>query len=326
MQSARFLLFFVLFAGSVLVKAEWYERKAAAMGTEISVELWAESYTTADKAIDKVIAEMERIDAAFSPYKETSELSRVNRDAANGPLTISAELHYLLSRAETIATMSDGAFDISYASVGHLYDYRNSTRPTEAQRQAKLPAINYQHIILAAEPATVRFAKPDVLIDLGGIAKGHAVDRAIDLLTAMGIEHALVSAGGDSRLLGDKRGRPWVSGIKDPRGEEPLLLLPLENVAISTSGDYERYFIDSEQGVRYHHIVSPSTGDSSRAVRSATIIAPDSTTADALSTSVFVLGPAKGLALINRLPEIDAVIIDEHGLLHYSSGLLQAQD
>ena len=170
----------------------------------------------------------------------------------------------------------------------------------------------------------VRFLHPAVYVDLGGIAKGHAVDRCIELLAAAGIEQASVSAGGDSRILGDRRGEPWKIGIADPRRDgEVTALLPLYDTAISTSGDYERYF--EEGGVRYHHILDPSTGRSARGSMSVTILGPEASFTDALSTSVFVLGPDAGLELINRLDGIAAINIDAEGRLRYSAELVELQ-
>ena len=168
----------------------------------------------------------------------------------------------------------------------------------------------------------VRFTHPLVYIDLGGIAKGYAVDRCIELLADAGISQASVAAGGDSRILGDRGGEPWTVGIQDPRQEEMAVLLPLVDTAVSTSGDYERFF--EEDGVRYHHILDPRTGDSARDSWSVTILGPDATFTDGLSTSVFVLGPERGLALIDRLPGVDAIIIDSAGQLRYSADLLEA--
>ncbi len=306
--------------------AVWYSDKQAIMGTEVSVELWSEKPPAeAADLIDKVMAEMRRIDQHFSPYIKSSELSILNRHAGDkkvyaNPLSVSAELFKLLYNAKTISELSDGAFDITFASVARFYDYRKGIKPDRQQVASHLQAINYNHVILNAGDRSVRFKRAGVRIDLGGIAKGYAVDQGVGILSAMNIEHAIVSAGGDSRLIGDRRGRPWLTGIKDPRSEaEMAVVMPLENTAISTSGDYERFFIDGDK--RYHHILQPKTGDSAREVRSVTILGEDAITTDALSTTVFVLGVARGLALVNRLPGVDAVIIDNVGKLHYSAEL-----
>ena len=161
-------------------------------------------------------------------------------------------------------------------------------------------------------------------IDLGGIAKGYAVDQSMARLEQLGIHDALVRAGGDSRVTGQRWGRPWTIGIRDPRDREGVVaVIPLADVAVSTSGDYERYF--EQDGIRYHHIINPRTGDSARELQSVTIIGPDATTTDALSTSVFVLGLRDGMKLVNRMPGIDAILVDSHGTLHYSNDLEPAR-
>ncbi len=305
----------------------WHRREEAIMGTAIAVELWADEPAAGEAAVDAVMAEMHRIDATMSPHKPESELSRINRDAGQGPVPLSDEMTRLLARALELSCLSDGAFDISYASAGQLYDYRAGVAPNEAQLTEARAAIGWQHLELDVAARTLRFGRPGMRIDLGGFAKGHAVDNAIAILRGHGIGHAMVSAGGDSHLLGDRRGRPWMIAIRDPRKSlgdkgEAIAVLPLVDVAISTSGDYERYFIEKKSGVRHHHLLDPRTGRSPAHVRSVTVLADDGLTTEALSKTVFVLGAERGLALIETLPGVDAVIVDAAGQLHYSSGLL----
>ena len=304
----------------VPARAEWHVREAAIMGTRIAVEVWHEDPAAAAAAIDAVIAEMHRIDALMSHYKPESQLSRINRDAAAAPVPVDRELAELIARALGFSELSGGAFDITYASVGYLYDYREHRHPTDAEIEAALPAINWRHVVVDREASAVRFLKPGVRIDLGGIAKGHAVDRCIGLLRARGITNASVSAGGDSRLLGDRRGRPWIVGIRHPDDRERVIArIPLADAAISTSGDYERYF--DEDGIRYHHIINPRTGRSATGVRSVTVIGPDATLTEGLTKSVFILGPERGLALVEAQPDADAVVVTSDGKVHYSKGL-----
>ncbi len=315
-----------LIAGVLLITASaasagaWYQESEPIMGTRIHVEVYHEDESAARAAIAAVMAEMRRINASMSPYIETSELSVLNRDGAKGQVEVSEELYALLERSVEFSRITNGAFDVTFASAGRYYDYRSSVRPDAATIEKSLPAIDYRHIEFL--PARrIHFNHPGVYIDLGGIAKGHAVDRGIAILTERGISEGMVGAGGDSRIIGDRHGRPWTVGVKDPRKDGAMaVLLPLSDTAVSTSGDYERYF--EQDGVRYHHIIDPDTGDSARAVRSVTILGPEATMTDALSTSVFVLGIDKGLALINaRFPGVDAIIIDGEGKLHYSEGL-----
>lgn len=302
-------------------QAEWLERvEDGIMGTRIAVELWSDDAAKGRAAIDAVLAEMRRVDQAMSTYKQTSELSIVNAQAASKPVRISQELFDLLAASLEYSRATDGAFDVTYASVGYLYDYRKRARPNDAQIEAALPGVNFRHVELDRDARAVRFARPGVRIDLGGIAKGHAVDRGIDVLRGRGISRALVTAGGDSRIIGDRFGQPWVVGIRHPdRKDEVIARIPLEDAAISTSGDYERYF--DESGVRYHHIIDPHTGRSASKVRSTTIIGPTATRTDGLSKTAFVLGPERAMEIYNRLDDVDAILVTPDGRVLYSKGL-----
>ncbi len=301
----------------------WLARDEAIMGTAIHVELWSDERDAGEAAIDAVMAEMHRIDRAMSPFKPESELSRINRDAANEPVRTSDEMVELIARAIEFSALSGGAFDISYASVGHLYDYRLGIKPNEAALAAGRAAVGWRNLIVDHDARTIRFARDGMRIDLGGFAKGYAVDNAAQILRRCGIRHAIVSAGGDSRVVGDRRGRPWTIGVRDPRRPgEVVALLPLEDTAISTSGDYERFF--ESDGVRCHHVIDPKTGKSPDSVHSVTILADDGLTTEALSKSVFVMGLEEGMRLVESQPGVDAVVVDAAGALHYSSGLLGA--
>jgi thiamine biosynthesis lipoprotein len=306
-------------------RAEWVSRTVdGTMGTRIVVELWSDDHAAGERSIDAVMAEMRHIDATMSTYKPDSEISRVNAHAAQGPVKISRELFGLLETALEYSRITDGAFDITYASVGFMYDFRARHRPTEQQISAALPAVNYHHVLLDRATHSVRFSQPGVRIDLGGIAKGYSVDRGIEILQRLGIRHALVSAGGDSRIIGDRFGKPWIVGIRHPdRKDEVIARIPLVDTAISTSGDYERYF--DENGVRYHHIIDPRTGHSASAVRSATVLAPTATRTDGLSKTAFVLGAEAALKIYARLGDVEAILVRPDGKVLYSQGLEPAQ-
>lgn len=224
----------------------------------------------------------------------------------------------LLQRSAHYFSLTDGAFDITFASAGALYDYRNAKAPDDEQLAVARKFIGFRQVVLTGN--SVAFTRDGVRIDLGGIAKGYAIDRAIALLRERGIDHAYVSLGGDSYVLGDRRGRDWQVGIRHPRDETGVALrLPVSDIAVSTSGDYERFFV--RDGERFHHILNPASGKASKGLVSVTILAPRGMDADALSTSVFVLGKEKGLALINNLDDISAILIDEHGKVFYSNDL-----
>lgn len=299
----------------------WFSREEAIMGTSIRVELWCDDRVAAEAAMSAVMDEMHRIDRAMSPHKAESELSRINRHAADMPVPVSDEMAKLIARAIEFSELSEGAFDITYASAGQLYDYRLQVKPTDEALSEACEAIGYKNLILDAQAQTLRFARAGMRIDLGGFAKGHAVDLGAAILARRGITNAIVTAGGDSHVLGDRRGRPWTIGIRDPRkAGEVVAVLPLENVAISTSGDYERFF--EKDGVRCHHVIDPKTGLSPSSVHSVTILADDGLTTEALSKSVFVMGLERGMRLVESLKDVDAVVVDAGGGLHYSSGLL----
>jgi FAD:protein FMN transferase len=305
--------------------AEWVRRVTdGIMGTRITVELWTDDRAKGEQGIDAVLDEMRHIDETMSTYKPTSEVSQVNLHAADGPMHISKELFDLLSTALQYSEITDGAFDITYASVGYMYDFRKRVRPNEAQIAQALPAVNYKHVLLDRKNQTVQFSQKGVRIDLGGIAKGYSVDCGIDVLKSLGFTHAFVGAGGDSRITGDRFGKPWIVGIRDPmKGEGNVIArIPLVDAAISTSGDYERFF--DEGGVRYHHIIDPHTGHSASKVRSATVIGPYATRTDGLSKTAFVLGPDAALAIYNRLDDIDAIIVKLDGSIVYSKGMQRA--
>jgi thiamine biosynthesis lipoprotein len=300
--------------------AAWLKREEAIMGTRCAVELWSDDLAAGEAAIDAVFADMRRIDRLMSTYKPDSEVSRVNDEAARRPVQVTEELFNLLQTAVEYSRISGGAFDITYASVGYLYDYRARRRPDEAALSAALPGVDYRRMKLDPQKRTVFFERPGMRIDLGGIAKGHAVDRGIQILRARGITRAMVNAGGDTRVIGDRFGQPWVIGIRHPdRAGEVVLRIPLVDAAFSTSGDYERYF--DEDGVRYHHILDPKTGRSPHEVRSVTVIASTATRTDGLTKTVFILGPEEGLAFINGLEDADAIIIAADGKVSYSKGL-----
>jgi len=302
-------------------RAEWVSRTVdGTMGTRIVVELWSDDRTAGERAIDAVMAEMRHIDATMSTYKPDSEISRVNAHAAQEPVKVDADLFGLLETALEYSRITEGAFDITYASVGFMYDFRAHHRPTEQQIDAALPAVNYRHLLLDRATHTVRFSQPGVRIDLGGIAKGYAVDRGIEILQKRGFKHALVSAGGDSRIIGDRFGKPWIVGIRHPDHKDQVIArLPLVDTAISTSGDYERYY--DENGVRYHHIIDPRTGHSASAVRSATVLAPTATRTDGLSKTAFVLGAEEAIRIYEQLGDVDAVIVRPDGKVLYTKGL-----
>lgn len=304
------------------LQADWLKQQQDIMGTRVSIEIWHVDPELRQTCSDRVFSEMHRIDNLMSPYKANSEISFINNNAAIAAVDISEEMFTLIERSLGFSKLSHGAFDITFASIGFRYDYREQQQPSDQFIEQRLPAIDYRHILL--KDGHIKFENAAVRIDLGGIAKGYAVDNALKILRSCGISEAMISAGGDSRILGKKQGKPWIIGVQHPRKPEDLaLLLPLSDTAISTSGDYQRFYI--RDGERIHHIINPKTGRSADLSWSATVTGPDALTTDALSTTIFILGADKGLALIETLDNIDAIIIDRNGKVHYSSGFQEPE-
>lgn len=316
----------------------WHYDKQPIMGTEVHLQFWLEAGNKegnkAETITKAVMDEFRRIDAALSPYKENSELSRINRHAGQEAQQITDELAAIVDKSLWYSGKTGGAFDITYATVGSLYDFRKGERADRETTEQLLPAVSYRHIELDRKKHTLKFSDPRTKIDLGGIAKGYAVDRAIAILQQHGVRNASVSAGGDARLLGDKRGKPWLIGIRHPRDRaKNAAVVPLEDTAISTSGDYERFFIDDDEH-RVHHIFNPATGkpaetdssgddsDSDKLI-SVSVIGPQGFDTDPLSTSVFVMGKQKGMALIEGLTGFEAIVIDANHRMFFTSGLQQ---
>jgi thiamine biosynthesis lipoprotein len=300
--------------------AEWFGEAQAHMGTEISVYLWHDDPLRGQQAVDAIFDEVARLDRLMSTYIEDSRISEINREAARRPVDAGDELFTLIQRSLDISVLTRGAFDITYDSVGQHYDFRERLRPSDDTLAEELPLIDFHFVEVNNDNQTVSFRREGVRINLGGIAKGYAVERGVEIARRFGVSHARVTAGGDTRLLGDRRGTPWMVGVQNPRNEDEVAVtIPLENEAISTSGDYERFF--DEDGERFHHIIVPATGTPAGEVHSATIIGPDAVITDALSTSVFVMGVDQGLRLIATLPDYEGIVIDAGGQMFYSDGL-----
>jgi thiamine biosynthesis lipoprotein len=261
-----------------------------------------------------------RIDREMSTYKPDSEISFVNDHAAEKPIPISEELFNLIDVSLQFSVASHGAFDITYESVGYMYDFHKHEHPSEEQIKEHLPAVDYRHVVLERGARTIEYTMPGVKINLGGIAKGYVVQHEAEFLKANGIEHALLNAGGDTRVIGDRRGKPWIVGIRHPRAKDQVITrLPLVDEAISTAGDYERFF--EQDGKRYHHVINPHTGEPTEGILTVTAIGPSGTITDGLDTAIFVLGVKEGLELIKKYPGYETIIVDANGKIYYSEGL-----
>lgn len=293
------------------------------MGTRADLLLDAPDEASARASGLAVRDELDRIEALMSEWRPDSPLSAINAAAGRGKVAVPAELYELIARALELARLSGGTFDPSWAAMKGVWkfgDAQDGTVPDDATIEAKRQLVNHADVLLDPEERSVLLKRAGMALGLGGIAKGHAVDRVVALLRARGLRNFTVKIGGDLYAAGKKGGaRPWSVGIQDPRDKAKIFAaLELTDASFSTSGDYERAFV--KDGVRYHHIIDPRTGRPATASRSVTARCRDALTADSVTKPVFLLGPEAGLAFAAKLG-CDVVIVDAKNVVHVSPGL-----
>ena len=298
--------------------SEPVSRTALIMGTLVEITIYDQDQDQANQAVNAAFAEMSRIEQLLSRHVEGSEVSRLSR--ADKPFLVSQETADLIRSGQHIARISNGAFDLTLGQLKELWAINSEHPyvPTAEERRQALEGIGPD--ALQVDGRIVSKRNPALQLDLGGIAKGYAVDRAVSLLRQRGITSAAVNAGGDISLIGDHQGQPWRIGIQHPRKQGAVLVsLSVANRAVVTSGDYERFF--EQDGIRYHHIFDPATGAPARRCQSVSVIAPDAATADALATAAFVLGPKLGLQLLEDEDGVDGLVVAIDGSVLKTSGL-----
>lgn len=296
----------------------------AAMGTAIDIRIWTERDVPARAAMDDAHAEIKRLEAMMTTWSDTSEVSKINANAGGTPVTVSDELLDVLDGARKIHDESHGVFDITFYGLKGLWRFDQDLVPeipSDEAIKARLPLVDGKKVELDRKAKTVRLPVKGMAINLGGIAKGYAVDRAAAVLAKHGFTDVVVQAGGDLMVKGRKGQDPWRVGIRDPRGAENdyFAIAPIRDASFSTAGDYERGFI--KDGVRYHHILDPRTGKPATACRSVTVLAKDALTADELDDAIFILGPEEGMKLLDKHPGAGAVIVDKDNKVHISPSL-----
>jgi len=315
-------------ASSAPFAAQKIMREGHAMGTHLTFVAFTTPAVDAQAvngAIDSAIAEIVRIEALMTTWQPTSDLSKVNEAAGKRAVGVSKESYDIVAEAVHASEISEGTFDITFESLHGLWKFDQDLDPhppSEADVKAKLPLVNYKHIKLDAKATSIMLDAPGVRISLGGIAKGYAVDRAVSVLDQAKITSFYAQAGGDLFTRGKKPdGTEWQAGVHDPRGPEGsfFALLPTSDHAFSTAGDYERAYIAN--GKRYHHIIDPRTGFPATASRSVTLWAPTALLADELDDAVFILGPEKGLKLVESIDGVGAVIVDAKNTVWISERL-----
>jgi thiamine biosynthesis lipoprotein len=291
------------------------------MGTIAEIRIIDDDPIRAEETIKKCFDRIKEIEEEMSFRNPKSELSFLNRNAGK-KIKVSKELFYVLDKSLTYSKLSDGAFDITIGPLTELWGFDKDKKiiPSRDKIAQRAILVDYQNVKLNPYKREVLLKVKGMKIDLGGVAKGYAVEEAIEIIKKAGIKNALVDIGRDIKVIGkNPYGKTWKIGIQHPRKEDEVLsILPLENMAVATSGDYEHFFI--HKGRRYHHILDPKSGYPTNICISVTIIAPSAMIADILSTAVFVLGEAAGMELIEKLDTVEGVIVTDLGI-RLSSGL-----
>ncbi len=321
----QYLIFIFLALGFSLSAqtAQRHNKVVKLMGSRFEITAIHDDPQFAWDAINAAIAEITRIEKLISSWDPNSQTSEIIRQAGVQPVKVDKELFDLISRALQISKITDGAFDISYASMDRIWKFDGSMTEMPNAEIVALAAskINYKNILHNAGDQTVFLKEKGMKIGFGAIGKGYAAQKAKELMRQMGIENGVVNASGDLIAWGkDVNNQIFKVGIADPQNKEKMLSwLNIEDAAVVTSGDYERFVMF--EGIRYAHIIDPRTGYPTTGIKSVTIITANPELADAISTSVFVLGEQKGLQLINQLPGVECLIITDSDELKTSNNL-----
>jgi thiamine biosynthesis lipoprotein len=289
------------------------------MGTRFEIKVVSDSRRAGARAIEAAFDELNRVEALLSEWRESSEISAVNRRAGSQPVEAGRELLGVLQRAHEISAITDGAFDITVAVCSKTWSFAEGIEPSPDEVRRCLELVGYGEVLVDPLASTVRFARDGMRLGIAGIGKGYGIDAAAAVLEDHGIASFVVDGGGDVRVAGRAPDRPWRVGIAHPRRPGELYgEIPLSDASVATSGDYQQYF--ERGGTRLHHILDPRTGRPASGVSSVTVIAADAATADALATGIFVMGSARGLALAEQLEDVEALVFDESGEPSFTSG------
>jgi len=292
------------------------------LGTFVTITIDAEPAASAS-ASSAAFDEITRIEKVFSIYDPRSGMSVINSKAQYRPVIADDEIFSLIKLSADISKKTSGAFDMTFASMGKLWNFSTEKFIPPAPDAVKkiLPAFNYRNVLFDDSKKTVRFLNSGTKIGLGGIAKGYAVKRAVDILRKEGVTNGIVACAGDIQVIGSKRGSPWVVGVRHPREKDIIASLKLyDNESISTSGDYERY--KYYNGKRFHHIINPATGyPSESGIISATVLCNDPVLADAYATAVFVMGVKSAQEFLKKERDISVVLITDELKIYVSEKL-----
>ncbi|MDR5592046.1 FAD:protein FMN transferase [Christiangramia sp. SM2212] len=312
-----------LFCCSQISAQNIYKRTLKLMGSRFEVTVVAKDSLDANRSIDLAIQEITRIEKLISSWDPDSQTSEINNHAGLRPVNVDKELFDLIERCLKISEVTDGAFDISYASMDRIWKFDGSMKnmPSEDEIKNSVEKVGYKNIQLDKENSTVFLKKAGMKIGFGGIGKGYAADKAKSLLISKGVTAGIINASGDMNTWGKQpNGQEWKVAITNPYNKDKAFaVLPINDSAVVTSGDYEKFV--TFNNVRYAHIIDPRTGYPSTGIISVTVFAPKAELADALATSVFVMGIEAGVNRIEQLPGIECIIIDVNGKVHTTGNI-----
>lgn len=302
---------------------ENFKRTLILMGSRFDITVVASNEKEGNEYIDSAIFEIARIEKLISSWDVNSETSLINKLSGIKPIKVDKELFDLIERSIAISKLTNGAFDISYASMDRIWNYDGTMRemPSEEKISSSIKKVGYQNIIIDKEAQTVFLKLKGMKIGFGAIGKGYAADKAKALLIEKGVKAGIINASGDLNAWGKQaNGRDWMVAITNPLNKNKVFSwLPINDSAIVTSGNYEKFI--SFNGIRYSHIIDPRTGYPSTGIISTSIMTSNAELADAISTSVFVMGVETGLDFINQLKGVDCIIIDEQNKIHTSNNI-----
>ncbi len=320
MKSIILILFFFPL---LLTAQEKYTRTLKLMGSRFDITVVANNEAEGNEYIDLAVSEISRIEKMISSWDSLSETSTIIRNAGIKAVKVDKELFDLISRAIKISELTDGAFDISYASMDRIWKFDGTMKklPTEEEVATSVAKVGYKNIILNTSEQTVFLKNRGMRIGFGALGKGYAADKTKQLLISKGVNAGIINASGDLTTWGKQPdGTSWMIGITNPlNGNKVFSWFPLDNNAVVTSGNYEKFAVLN--GKRYSHIIDPRTGWPASGLTSVTIFAPKAELADALATSVFVMGRETGIDFINQLPGIECVMVDENGKIYKSENI-----
>ncbi|HXY54233.1 MAG TPA: FAD:protein FMN transferase [Nitrospirota bacterium] len=302
------------------------QKTESIMGTDVTITVVARSSEEGEAAIKAGMAELRRLDAMMSLYKDDSEITRVNLAAGKNPVKVSPEMIEVLERADEVSRLSNGVFDVTIGPLVVLWQMRlkEGKVPTDGEIARARSLVNFRNIVIDEKESTVFLRKRGMILDLGGM-KGYTADRAAAIIKKRGINNAIIAVAGDIWVLGNRAdGTSWRIGVQHPRErDKTLAVLDMKDKYISTSGDYERFVI--RENKRYHHIIDPRTGKPSKGVISATLIGDRGALIDPLTKVPFILGPAEGLKIVRKLGA-EAIIVDDQGRVFTTDGIQNLLD